>query len=145
MNIIRRRNLSAAQTVEGFMVHVPKIHGPALTVGECREAFSDDHVHMLLLVEDRRLVGTVVREDLPAHARALALVLPYATSAGRTVLPDASVDTARDAMLANGVRRLAVVDSAGELLGLLCLKRHLGGFCGDGDISARAAGRHGYD
>jgi hypothetical protein len=40
-------------------------------------------------------------------------------------------------MLAAGLRRLAVVDGQGSLLGLLCLKRHLGGFCSDADVAAR--------
>jgi hypothetical protein len=43
---------------------MPKVHGPALTVGEVRIALADDHVHMLLLVEEGRLLGTVVRGDV---------------------------------------------------------------------------------
>jgi hypothetical protein len=40
-------------------------------------------------------------------------------------------------MLATGARRLAVVGDSDVLLGLLCLKRHLGGFCSDTDVCRR--------
>ncbi len=40
-------------------------------------------------------------------------------------------------LLARGRRRLAVVDERGALLGLLCLKRRLTGFCSDADVAAR--------
>ena len=41
-------------------------------------------------------------------------------------------------MREQGTRRLAVVDDDGDLLGLLCLKRTLDGFCSDADVRARA-------
>lgn len=43
--------------------------------------------------------------------------------------------------LARGLRRLAVVDEAGRLEGLLCLKRTATGFCSDRDVASRARER----
>lgn len=133
----------AAAVAVDAMVRVPKVHAPSLTVGECYAAFADDHVHMVLLVEDGRLIGTLVRGDIPLHAAPSAAALPYASSRGRTVGPDEPVDSLGTAMLASEARRLAVVDEHGCLLGLLCLKRDLGGFCTDADVAARAADRSG--
>jgi CBS domain-containing protein len=133
----------AAAVAADAMVRTPKVHGPSLTVDEFHAAFADDHVHMVLLVEDGRLLGTLVRGDVPTQAAPSASALPYASSSGRTVGPYEPVDGVRTAMLSSGVRRLAVVDEHGSLLGLLCLKRHLGGFCSDADVAARAADRSG--
>jgi predicted transcriptional regulator len=133
----------AAAVAVDAMVRRPKVHAPSLTVGDCAAAFADDHVHMVLLVEDNRLIGTLARGDVPAHAAPTEAALPYASSRGRTVGPYEAVDGLRTAMLASGVRRLAVVDEHGCLMGLLCLKHHLGGFCSDGDVAARAADRSG--
>jgi CBS-domain-containing membrane protein len=133
----------AAALAADAMVRAPKVHEAALTVGDCHAALADDHVHMLLLVEEGRLLGTLVRGDVPTHAAPATAALPYASSRGRTVGPDEPVEALRTAMLASGVRRLAVVDDRGSLLGLLCLKRHLGGFCSDADVAARAADRSG--
>ncbi len=43
-------------------------------------------------------------------------------------------------LIHRGLRRLAVVDDNGLLMGLLCLKRKLTGFCSDADVAARGAG-----
>jgi CBS domain-containing protein len=125
------------------MVHAPKVHGPALTIGEVRTAFADGHVHMLLLVDEGRLLGTVVRGDVPQDAVASGPVLPFASTIGRTVGPAAPVAEVQVAMLTDGVRRLAVVGEGDALLGLLCLKSSLVGFCSDADVAARVADRRG--
>jgi CBS domain-containing protein len=132
---------AAAALAADVMVRAPRVHAPSLTVGELRAALADDHVHMLLLVDDGRLVGTAERGDVPPEADGSEPVLPFARTPGRTVQLDTPVDDVRTTMLARGTRRLAVVDDAGRLLGLLCLKRHLDGFCSDADVAARAADR----
>jgi len=133
----------AAAVAADAMISAPTVHRPSLTVSDCQAAFTDDHVHMVLVVEDGHLLGTLVRGDVPAHAGPSAPALPFASSRGRTVGPHEPVAGLRAAMLASGARRLAVVDEKGSLLGLLCLKRHLGGFCSDADVAARAADRSG--
>ncbi len=134
----------AGRTVADEMVRLPKVLPATLTVSGALEAFEDDHVHMLLLGDRGRLVGTLLRADLPARPSADP-VLPYAVLAGRTVGAGLPAETARRLLVARGERRLAVVDRDGTLLGLLCLKGRLTGFCSDADVAARAAGRAGLD
>jgi CBS domain-containing protein len=121
------------------VVRLPKTLPVDTSVVQARACFADDHVHMLLLTESGRLLGTLVRDDLDAEAGGLALA--HAHMAGRTVPADLPADDARQLLLARGQRRLAVVDDDGILLGLLCLKRHLAGFCSDTDVATRAAER----
>lgn len=125
-------------TVAAAMVTAPWTHGCDLTVAGAREAFADAHVHMLLLTDSGVLQGTLLRDDLAAATEAARPALVLAPLAGRTVAPDRPVEEALALMREQGTRRLAVVDAGGHLLGLLCLKRTLDGFCSDADVRARA-------
>ncbi len=128
--------------VTDVTVTYPKLHSGDATVGELRAFFLDDHVHMALLVDGRRLVGTVERTDL---GRDLPDDLParFAGSLqGRVVGPDMSARSALAAMRAAGRRRLAAVDRAGNLLGLLCLKAAGNGFCSDEGVADRRRERN---
>jgi len=127
------------RTVGDVVVRLPKTLPASLTVGGARVAFDDDHVHMLLMTDDGRLLGTLVRDDLPDDADDAAPALEHASLSGRTIAPDVPAQDARLMLLARGRRRVAVVDAEGRLLGLLCLKRRLTGFCSDADVAARAA------
>jgi predicted transcriptional regulator len=128
--------------VAEYLVTQPKALGVCATVGEARREFEDDHVHMLLVVDDGLLLGTIVAADV-ADLRLSdgASLLAAARLEGRTVAPDASAGLCRRTMLADGIRRLAVADEAGRLFGLLCLKRSGRGFCSDADVADRAAER----
>ena len=128
--------------VADAMLTIPTTHAADVTVGAARRAFEDDHVHLLLLVEGDRLVGTLTRDDLRGQpdgepARTVA------STEGRTVPPDAPLDAVRTSMVEAGDRRRAVVDAGGRLLGLLCLKSDRSGFCDDAGVRARAAERAG--
>ena len=125
------------QDVLDVVVRLPKTMGPRATVAEARAAFADDHVHMLLLTEGGRLLGTLVAGDLPGSGADDAPASDYATLEGRTVPPHLPAEEARQLLLSTGQRRRAVVDHSGRLLGLLCLKRRLTGFCSDDDVAAR--------
>lgn len=128
----------AGRTVADAMVRHPKTLPSVASVDEALAAFDDDHVHLLLLVDGSRLVGTLTRGDLPSVAGAVVgHACAFATLAGRTVAPTAHVEQAMAEMAAAGVRRLAVVDDEDCLLGLLCLKRRGDGFCSDEDVAAR--------
>ncbi|HEX3222796.1 MAG TPA: CBS domain-containing protein [Nocardioides sp.] len=129
------------RAVSDVVVRLPKTLSPDVPVGQVRAALEDDHVHMLLLTDRGRLVGTLVRGDVPDRAAGEDPALPYAALEGRTVGPDLPADEVRRLMLAEDRRRLAVVDGDGSLLGLLCLKRRLTGFCSDADVASRAAER----
>jgi hypothetical protein len=72
-----------AATVDRAMVSRPKTHDHAVTVGELRAFFSDDHVHSALLVEAGRLVAAVERDDLRPSLRADVEARPAAAARGR--------------------------------------------------------------
>ncbi|WP_445257790.1 DUF309 domain-containing protein [Nocardioides aurantiacus] len=124
-------------TARDAMLTRPTVHPADLTVGAAHVALEDPHVHLLLLVEDGRLVGTLDRADLERADHADQPAREVAGLEGRTTAPDAEVGSLVAAMTATGRRRLAVVDAAGTLLGLLCLKRSGGGFCDDAGVAAR--------
>jgi len=108
------------------------------TVAEARAEFADDHMHMLLLTANGFLIGTLVRSDIAETDSDADLALVYASMEGRTVPPSVNAEVMRRVLVANGDRRRAVVDREGRLVGLLCLKRRMTGFCSDADIAARA-------
>ncbi|MGA8850204.1 MAG: CBS domain-containing protein [Aeromicrobium sp.] len=125
-----------AGAVRDQMISSPKTMPFDATIGRVREAFGNEHVHLVLLTDDTKLRGTLLREDLagtPDHASALAV----ATLDGRTIGPSAAVEQARQVLAATDARRLAVVDDEGVLLGLLCLKRRRTGFCSEADLDSR--------
>jgi CBS domain-containing protein len=128
--------------VADVTVTCPTLHSGDATVGELRAFFLDDHVHMALLVDGRRLVGAVERADL---GRDLPDDLParFAGSLqGRVVSPDTPARSALAVMRAAGRRRLAAVDREGNLLGLLCLKALGNGFCSDEGVADRRRERN---
>ena len=97
------------QAVVEAMITNPKTLTSDVTVGAVRDAFANEHVHMVLLADAGILRG---------H-------------------PAASADVALRALVESDARRLAVVDADGVLVGLLCLKRRRTGFCSDDDLRAR--------
>ena len=125
------------QTVAGAMLTTPKTHGLEITVLDAEAAFADAHVHMLLLTRGDALHGTLVRADLEPRPDPRRPVIEMATLADRTIGPDQHIDEALQLLIRGQTRRLAVTDSDGRLLGLLCLKRALNGFCNKSDVLAR--------
>jgi CBS domain-containing protein len=119
------------------MVTSPAVHGRRTTVAELRTFFRDDHVHMALLVEERKLVGTVERGDLRPQLSGDTLASSIAKLGGRTVGPDAVLSDVCAAMTRDARRRLAVTRDDSTLLGLLCLKASGDGFCSDTGVGRR--------
>ena len=128
-------------TVKDVMVTAPATMRPTATVAEARAFFADDHVHMALIATSGRLLGTLVRADIDDLDDDAAPALSRSRLHGRSAALDEPAEDVRLRLIAHGVRRLAVVDDAGALAGLLCLKRKLTGFCTDADVTARAAER----
>jgi CBS domain-containing protein len=118
------------------MVTSPTVHDPRTTVAQLRAFFRDDHVHIALLVEDHKLVGTVDRSDLEATLKSQP-ASAIARLQGRTVRPDHTLAAAFKAMKRDDRRRLAVTSDDSTLLGLLCLKQSGLGFCSDADVRSR--------
>lgn len=132
---------TTTQRVAQAMVTAPTTHDTTISVAQLRRYFADDHVHLALIVEpDGRLVSTIERADLAAASPATP-ARALGTLTGRTVGPDDPVEHAAAVLARQRRRRLAVVDDAGRLLGLLCLKRDRSGFCSDHDVRARADDR----
>jgi CBS-domain-containing membrane protein len=131
--------------VSDVMLRHPKVLDAQATVDEARAALTDDHVHMVLLTEGSTLVGTLVRTDLPhpiqRSDQGSGPALPWSTLRDRTVPSATSADTVNKLLIERGLRRLAVIDHDGTLLGLMCLKRSRTGFCSDEDVASRAQSR----
>jgi len=127
--------------VRDVMLRHPKTLSAQSSVDEARAALCDDHVHMVLLTEGDRLVGTVVRADLPRTTQECGPVLPWSRLQGRTVQPQATANFVHELLIERGLRRLAVIDGDGALLGLMCLKRTRTGFCSDDDVESRTRTR----
>jgi CBS domain-containing protein len=123
------------------MLSTPAVHPASAPVADVRALLLDDHVHMALIVDRGRLVATVERQDLPSQDLDRVPARSIGVLAGRTVPPDAPLPEVAAAMRRAARRRLAVVDSRGELLGLLCLKAHGHGFCSADDVRERRESR----
>lgn len=132
----------AHRTVGECMITAPKALPLETTIEDARAEFEDSHVHMLLLARDDTLHGTLLRSDLPPDlppgVPPGTAALDLATLHARTVGPDVPVAAVYRWLVRSGQRRLAVVDTANTLLGLLCLKRSQTGFCTDDGVAARA-------
>ena len=127
--------------VRDVMLRRPKTMPAETSVEEARAALANDHVHLVLLTDGSRLVGTLARTDLPPEAPGSGPALPWSTLRDRTVPATAPADAVPAILAARGLRRLAVVDDDGTLLGLICLKRRRTGFCSDRDVESRARAR----
>jgi CBS-domain-containing membrane protein len=146
MSSVPGRSMSSEAAVRNrvadVMVTCPKTLGPLSRVDDLRALFSDDHLHMALVVDlDGRLITTIERPDIPETASNSAAVTEFGTLVGRTVQASYPLEAATTVMIFEARRRLAVVDDSGRLLGLLCLKRDGSGYCSDEGIRARAGER----
>lgn len=124
-------------TVREVMLANPKTLSADASIAEARAALGNDHVHMVLLTEGRTLGGTLTRTDLPP-AGSDGLALFWSTLSGRTVSPETPTRVVQDLLIERGLRRVAVVDADGSLLGLVCLKRRRTGFCSEADVVSRS-------
>ena len=80
------------QRVTDVVLRLPKTLPSDVSIADARAALRDDHIHMLLLTEGGRLLGTLLRSDLPASSDApgeaddsATPALPFAALAGRMV------------------------------------------------------------
>jgi predicted transcriptional regulator len=119
------------------MVSSPTVHAASATVAELREFFRDDHVHLALLVDEGTLIAAVDRQDLNEELNGQRQARSLGRLRGRTIRPDALLSDAKRTMKRQNLRRLAVTDARGVLLGLLCLKSSGLGFCSDDSIGSR--------
>jgi signal-transduction protein with cAMP-binding, CBS, and nucleotidyltransferase domain len=123
--------------VSDAMVTVPVTHDRDATIGEVRRLLSDEHVHIALVVDGRRLLTAIERTELNHELRDDRPARGIGFLDGRTVPPDAPLREVMESMRGVERRRLAVTSEDGELLGLLCLKATGLGFCSDADVESR--------
>lgn len=115
----------ATITVESFAKRVVTA-GPQDTLAAVARLMEQHHVGAVVVTEGHRPVGIVTDRDLALHlgARGVAAQAAVASVMSRPVrtvgVGDSVVDTT-EAMKAAQVRRLPVVDRAGELVGLVTL------------------------
>jgi CBS domain-containing protein len=128
-------------SVADAMITTPKTHSVEISLADAERAFADPHIHMLLLVRDGVLHGTLVRTDLRPDLDPRRPAVALATLAGRTIGPDRALDEARLRLDRTMARRLAVTAADGRLLGLLCLKWTRAGFCSEADVRSHVEGR----
>lgn len=123
--------------VRDHMLSRPNCHPLDLTVAGARAVFaaSPKH-HLLLLVASDRLANTVSRPDLQDADEPNRHAATFGTLQGRTINAHAPIAVVHQHMVRHRVRRLAVVDDARHLLGLLCLKTRMDGFCTDAGVEA---------
>jgi CBS domain-containing protein len=120
-------------TVRDVMLRHPKTLPADASIRQARAALDNDHVHLVLLTEGRRLAGTLTRTDLPPPGT-VGPALTWSTLTDRTVSPDTPTAVVHHLMISRGIRRMAVVAADGSLLGLMCLKQRRTGFCSDADV-----------
>ncbi|OZD18180.1 CBS domain-containing protein [Rhodococcus sp. 06-156-3C] len=136
-------DIANAVQVRDVMITRPKIVDSTISVGRAQELFADDHVHMLLVVEQRRLIATLTRTDLPiGYTQHCCSALVFAVMKGRCIREDEPALEILSRMSLQKIRRLAVVDEHLHVVGLLCLKRSGNGFCSDDDVRARGSSLH---
>lgn len=133
----------SVRRVDELCVRAPKSLPVDASVLAVRREFDDSHVHMVLLVDEGMLRGTLVRTDLPRYARGPQAALPLSHLAGRTVDPDAQVGCVHRQLVRTGARRLAVTGPDLRLIGLLCLRCDGRSFCTNEGVAARALERTG--
>lgn len=135
LRALRRR--ASGSTVAAAMLPTPTVLGADATVADVRTFFRRERVHLAIVADERGTVlTTLVRDDVTGVDDAAAAV-DVGRWHDRWVGPGESLEPVRERMVREGVRRLVVVDEDRRLLGLLCLKRRLTGFCSIDDVAAR--------
>ena len=135
-------DLSEPCAAADAMVTIVKTLGDRSDVGAVRRELGDDHVHMVLVVDEgRRLLTTITRSDLSSSIPNSTAAIRVGRMAGRTTRPSTPIIDITAQLNRTGERRMAVTDEQGHLLGLLCLKRDRTGYCSNHGVAARASER----
>ena len=132
---------STGPAVADVMLPTPTVLGPDATVADVRRFFRRERVHLAIVTDaDGIVLTTLVRDDVTEATDSVPAV-DVGQWHDRWVGPDESVEPIRERMARDRTRRLVVVDEDRRLLGLLCLKRRLTGFCSPDDVAARRVDR----
>jgi CBS-domain-containing membrane protein len=116
------------QTVSDVMLAEPKTLPADATVADARRVLDDHHVQLLLLADGGRFRGAIA--EIPAGADDAAPAATCRQDAPATIGPHEPASVGFERAKESPQRRIVVVDEDDNLLGLLCLKASLTGFCG---------------
>jgi CBS domain-containing protein len=114
--------------IQDIMTRDPSCVTPETPAREAARIMRDEDIGVVPVVEDessRRLVGVVTDRDLAvrivAEGRDADTPVVEVMTASRlaTVTPDVDVDDVMDAMAAEQVRRIPIVDERGSLVGIV--------------------------
>jgi len=114
-------------TVADVMLPTPKTLPADTTVAEAREALANQRVQMLLLLDGTAYCGAVT--TIPDEADPAASALRYVDPAAETMAPTEPADIAYRRTTLSPHGRMVVLDSNGELVGLVCLNSTRTLFC----------------
>jgi CBS domain-containing protein len=117
----------AGPAVSDVMLREARAVGPATTVAQVRETFSNPKVKLLLVTDGERFLGTLGPDDLPADAD--GTIEPYVNAEAERVRPDEPVARALELVESRGLNRIPVVDDADRLQGLVCWNTEYSVFC----------------
>jgi len=118
--------LTAADVVHRRLSTLPA----ATTVGEVRAFFaSSTSHHVALLTDGERYVGSIDAGAIPDEIDDGGPAAPF-VQPGPRIAPGAPAAGARDAAMAQDSLRVAVVDDAGALVGIVAITSARDGFCG---------------
>jgi CBS domain-containing protein len=102
----------------------------SVTVDEVRAYFAaSGSRRVALLVDGERYVGSIPATELPANVDPAGPAAVHAL-AGPTIRPQASAARAGELALGDSTSRVAVVDDAGKLVGIVAVTEDRLRFCG---------------
>jgi CBS domain-containing protein len=117
--------------VRQAMIARPKAVPRSASVGEARGLFANPKNRLLLVEDDGRYAGHVLRDDVTDDVPDAAPLWPYVRRECPTIGPDDRVADALPLASEQFEDRLVVVGGDGRLEGLLCLNRRQGALCVD--------------
>jgi CBS domain-containing protein len=119
-------------TVEAVMHAQPSALPASATIGDVRDYFAESASRRLALLVDEEGVfaGSLTPAQLSPGDPARPAV--EVAERGPTVTPGEPAVTGRDVALQTDIRRVAVVDDGGHLVGVVAVTGDLQSFCGTG-------------
>ena len=116
------REVEKVKRSENGVITDPKTLPVTATVGDALDLMALHKIGGVPVLEGKKVVGLVTRRDLKYHPDREAPIKNVMTVDVVTAKPRISLDKARDMMYQAKVEKLVIVDSKGQLRGLITLK-----------------------
>lgn len=112
--------VAKVKRAENVIIDEPYTIGPDASIGEARALMRERSVGGLLVVDgSRKLLGIVTERDIQFHDEASTPVKKVMTSKLVTAKPGITLERARELLRDNKIEKLPLVDSKGQLAGLI--------------------------